>query len=285
MKIIDWLNKPYPFVAELKTKFLISFLFGLFIYLFLVVFQPFGIDRIIANKAYYLLGFGLITTFVMLFSFIVLPLLLLKYFDLDKWVIGKEIVFVLFVITLITFLNFFYNSFVGYGVSEQHALHFFVLFTVSVGFFPILILVFVTELFLSTKHQKTASEMSSIIQNENFTAIPGASPAIEIISDSKSDIFSVRENNLIFIKSEDNYCNVFFTTGVDVKTQLLRITLKTIEMQLETFSDFIRCHRSFIVNKKHITKITGNARAYYLHFDGCEELVPISRSFLKENLL
>jgi len=285
MGIVDWLKKPYPLITDLKSKVLISFAFGLFIYLFLIIFQPFGIDKIIANKGFYILGFGLITTLVMLFCFFVLPLLFHKIFDADKWVISKEILFILVVITLISLLNYFYNSYVGHGISQQHALHFFVLFTVAVGFFPVLILVFATEMFLNTKHQKAALEISSLIQKEREINDTNISPAIEIVSESKNDTFKFRENELIFIKSEDNYCNVFYILDEVIRTQLLRITLKNIESQLVTFPDFIRSHRSFIVNKKQISKITGNARAYYVHFNNCDEVVPISRSFPKEQLL
>ncbi len=285
MRIINWLNKPYPFVTDLKNKLLISFSFGLFIYLFLVVFQPFGIDKIIANKAYYLLGFGAITTFVMLFSYIVPPLLFYKFFDLEKWIIGKEIFFVLLVITLISLLNYFYNFYVGYGFAQQHTLLYFVFFTVSVGFFPVLILVFVTEMFLNTRHQKVASEMSSKIQTVKESIQTDLSPPIEILAESKKDNFNILENDLIFIKSEDNYCNVYYRANNETKTKLLRITLKNIEKQLVAFPNFIRSHRSFVVNKKQISKISGNARAYYIHFDNCKEIVPISRSFPKEQLL
>ena len=285
MKFLNWLNKPYPFVNDIKHKLLISFSFGLFIYFFLIIFQPFGIDKIIGNKSIYLIGFGLITSIALLFNYTILPLLFPKLFDLDKWVIGKEICFVLFIITLISLLNYYYNSVIGYGLSEQHSLPYFVFFTVSVGFFPVLMLVFVTELFLTTKHQKAASKISSMIQMEREIHETIMSPIIEIITESKNDSFTISENDLIFIKSEDNYCKVFYTVGEEFRVQLLRITLKNIEKQLEAFPGFIRSHRSFIVNKKQISEITGNARAYYVHFYNCDEVVPISRSFPKEKLL
>jgi len=285
MKLVDWLNKPYPFVAEIKNKFLISFSFGLFIYLFLLIFQPFDIDEIIGSKSIYLLGFGIITILVLLFNYSALPAIFPKFFDLDKWKIKNQIVFILVVIAEIALLNFLYNSYVGYGNPQQHSLIYFVLITVSVGFIPVIMLVFITELFLSKKHQKTALEINSKIQFEKASNKIDNGSAIEIISESKSEHFTISESDLVFIKSEDNYCKVYFRTKGEIKNQLLRITLKNIEAQLKPFQDIIRNHRSYIVNKKQILKISGNARAYYLHFDGCEETVPISRSFPKEQLL
>jgi len=285
MKILSWLNKPYPFIADLKSKFLISFLFGIFVYLFLLIFQPFGIDKIIANKSIYLVGFGLVTTIVLLLNYTILPLVFPEYFDLDKWKIKKEISFIILSITLITFLNYQYNTIVGYPFAQQHGLQYFIPVTVSVGFFPVTLLVFITELFLNRKHQKAASEISSKIHKERETGEPASNRIIKILSESKKDNFEINEKDLIFIKSDDNYCKVYYQENNEIKNQLLRISLKNIENQLAHIPEIIRCHRSYIVNKKQILKISGNARAYYLHLYMCEEKVPISRSFPKEQLL
>jgi len=285
MSILNWLNKPYPLIHDLKYKLLISLLFGLFIYIFLLVFQPFGLEKIIANKAIYTLGFGLITTTVLLFGYLVLPLLFSKIFNPEKWNIGKEISFVIFIIVVITIVNYSYNSIVGYEFAQQHGLLLFVLITVSVGFFPVTILVFVFELFLNNKHQNTALELSLKINSVHIdnTSVPDS--RVNIISDSKNEHLEIGYNDLLFVKSEDNYCKVYFESNNKLSTKLLRVSLKNIENQFELHDDIIRCHRSFVVNKKQILKITGNARAYYLHFKNCDETVPISRNFKKDDLV
>ena len=285
MALKNWLNKPYPFVAELRNKFLVSVSFGLFIYFFLMIFQPFGIAEIIGNKYTYLLGFGLITSLVLLFNFTALPLIIPKFFDLEKWNIGNEISFIVLNIAIIALLNYLYNSIVGYGFSEQHSIVYFVLFTVAVGLFPVVFLVFVTELLLSRKHQKTASEITSKMQFEKEDEYNDVATDIELVSESINEKFSINISDLIFIQSEDNYCKLYFRIKNEIKSELLRITLKNIEQQLEAFPFIIRTHRSYIVNKKQVSKISGNARAYALHFDNCEETVPVSRSFPKESLL
>jgi len=284
MKIKSWLNKPYPFVVELKKKLIISFSFGLFIYLFLAFFQPFGIEKIIGNKSFYLLGFGLITTIVMLFNFIVLPLIFPKFFDFYKWNVIKEILFVLLNLLFIVFLNFLYNSIVGYDFAKQHSLIFFIPVTISVGVFPITLLIFITELFLRKSHQKTAYKVTSKIKSEKENELSNSEQLITIQSELKNDNFTINERDLIFIKSEDNYCSVNYLKNDKVRTHLIRISLKNIEQQTSIFSNIIRCHRSYIVNKNKIIEVTGNARAYNLHFANCNEIIPISRKFPKDEL-
>jgi len=281
----QWLIKPYPFVADFRTKFIISFVFGLFIYLFLMVFQPFGIENIEANKAIFLSGFGFITFFTLIFSLILLPLFLPALFDLDKWNIGKEIGFIVLNVILITLLNYAYDDIFGQAHPQKHNLLFFIPVTLAVGVIPITIMVFFFEIYLREKHEKKASSISSKIQSNRITEGPIHHKMIFIKYDSTNKIFEIDENDLVFIKSDDNYCKIYHFNNDVIQTSILRITLKNIEKQLEKHPDIIRCHRSYIVNKKRILRISGNARSYNIHFENCKETAAISRSFSKDILL
>ncbi len=57
----SYLNKPFPFIDKKKHRIVASFLFSAFIYLFLIVFQPFGIADIQFYKPLFILGFSVIT--------------------------------------------------------------------------------------------------------------------------------------------------------------------------------------------------------------------------------
>jgi len=285
MNVSSWLKKPFPFVADFQTKFLISFAFGVFIYLFLLVFQPFGIDSIIVNKAIYLLGFGFVTFFVLLFTLAFLPLILRKTFDLDKWNIGKEIGFIILNVTFISLFNYVYDTAFSEVHTQDHSLYFFIPVTIAVGIIPVTIMVFFFEIYLRERNEKSASEISSKIQHERYSKGNAPNKPIVFTSETGKELLSIDDNHLVFIKSEDNYCKVYFNEGNSIQTSLLRITLKNIENQLVAFPDILRCHRSYIVNKKKVFKITGNARAYNVHFENCKETAAISRSFSKESLL
>lgn len=285
MNASTWLKKPYPFVADFKTKFMISFIFGLFIYLFLLVFQPFGIDNIESNKAIYLTGFGFVTFSTLLFCLSILPLLFSVFFDLDKWNIGKEIGFIVLNVILITLLNYAYDDIFGEVHTQEHSLLFFIPVTMAVGIIPISIMVFFSEIHLREKHEKSASTISSKIQTSRITEGPIKHQTISIKSDSANEVFEIDKNELVFIKSDDNYCKIYHFNENEIRTNILRVRLKNIEKQLETHTDIIRCHRSYIVNKKKILRISGNARAYNIHFENCKETASISRSFSKEALL
>jgi len=63
----------------------------------------------------------------------------------------------------------------------------------------------------------------------------------------------INENSISYLKAFDNYCYVVTAT----KTYLVPHTLKNISEQLQS-NDFIKTHRSYVVNLKHILSIDKN---------------------------
>lgn len=285
MQIKQWLHKPYPLISDIKVKLAVSLAFGFFIYFFLLSFQPFGLADIVANKSLYILGFGVITFLVMLFNNTVVPAMLPTLFEIDKWIILKNFLFVLWNVVLITLSNYSYNTYVGGSSVQQHDLFTFIAITISVGIFPIIILVFLNELYLNGKHSRMALALNNQLHSEHNMDKLKTIGKIHIVGETKQDSLEFEENNLIFIKADNNYCLVHYLQNSQITTQLLRITLKSFEDQVEHSPNILRCHRSYIVNKQQISKISGNARAYYLHFDGCDDKIPLSRGFQKDTLL
>lgn len=99
-------------------------------------------------------------------------------------------------------------------------------------------------------------------------------------SDSSSDHLKLFPADVVFIKSADNYVEIAYKEDGIFKKQLLRTTLKKIEEQLQTNSDFIRCHRICIVNIHHIKSLENKNQNYWLVMDGFEETIPVSRQYL-----
>ena len=54
---------------------------------------------------------------------------------------------------------------------------------------------------------------------------------------------------IIYIKADDNYVDIFIDdNGSKIEKLVLRSTLKSVEKQLSEFAQFIRIHRSYIIN-------------------------------------
>ncbi len=274
----DWLNKPFPLIETMKQKLIISFLFASFIYVFLFVFQPFGLFKHEENLEIYLLGFFFITLFVMLFSFFIFPLVFKKIFDPEKWNVKKEIYFSLQIITVIGFFNWLYNSITGMDMINQYNLLSFLLITIAVGIFPTVFLIIYFEKYFYDKHAIIADKLTDIVH----TAITKNNKQIlKILSDNAKDEIIIELEHFLCIRSEGNYIHVFFIENNQINKKLIRNSLTKVSQELLIFESIKRCHRSFLVNLQKIETVTGNARNYNFHIENLGFEIPVSRNFPK----
>ena len=82
---------------------------------------------------------------------------------------------------------------------------------------------------------------------------------------------------LLFAKAEDNYTRLYFFQNFRLEEKLLRATLKTIETQLP--ENFIRVHRTFIINGSQPYEVYGNSKTRYITQPQHDVEIPVSRSF------
>lgn len=276
-----WFQRPYPLIVDAQIKFFLAAGFGLFVFAFLWYFQPFGISKIETPKFSYLIGFGSITTSTMLVLYFGLPLVFPKIFDAQQWTVIKEISMTLTNIVVIAITNYLYNSTVGQTFAAQHNILRFLGMTLSIGVFPVLFSVLLLERFWSRQNQQVADDIN---QQRQQHPSPQPSTQLKILSESPKDYLEIAAQNFLFAKSEGNYVKCFYQQNDQVTTKLLRTSLKKVEEQLIDSDTFIRCHRSYLVNKQQIQKVSGNARSYSLHFANCETTAAVSRNFPKELL-
>ena len=68
MLIMNWLNRPYPLVVDPRTKLMNASVVGVIVYLFLLIYQPFGVGGI-QDKVILLMGFGASVFVAQLFTY------------------------------------------------------------------------------------------------------------------------------------------------------------------------------------------------------------------------
>ena len=86
-------------------------------------------------------------------------------------------------------------------------------------------------------------------------------------------------NLLLFIRSANNYIEVFWKEGNFVKNQMVRCSMAYAEELLKEYKFIVKCHRSYIVNISHIDRFEGNLQGYKLYFDNIDFPIPVSKSF------
>lgn len=91
--------------------------------------------------------------------------------------------------------------------------------------------------------------------------------------------FTVKLENIYYIKAEGNYVNVFYNNKGGISSFVLRNKIQTIEDALAG-TPLMRCHRTYIVNTNNIKLIRTEDEGYYIDFNQTGlESVPVSNTY------
>ena len=116
----------------------------------------------------------------------------------------------------------------------------------------------------NTQSEQTVTETPDII---NFNDYTGALK------------FTVKLENIYYIKAEGNYINVYYNNKGGISTFVLRNKIQAIE---DTFAGtpLMRCHRTYIVNSNNIKLIRNEEDGYFIDFNQTGlEAVPVSNTY------
>jgi DNA-binding LytR/AlgR family response regulator len=273
--IKKYLNQPYPLhVNKLKLIGSIS----LFIGVFMLIFQPFGLSKYTGpHKSLLCLGYGFVTMIAMIINILLIQSLFKNWFDNKRWTVIKQISWLTWIIFSIGIGNFIYTSIISSHWSWQ-AFVSFQFFTLAVGLIPIVALTIINQNRLLAINLKSAQEFNNSL---NLKTVDVGIELITLIADNEKDRFEIELSKLLYIESIGNYIEVNYSKENQLKTVLLRSTLKRTELQLNSITSIIKCHRAFLVNSSKIEHVKGNSQGLRLILEQCETEIPVSRNFSK----
>jgi hypothetical protein len=91
--------------------------------------------------------------------------------------------------------------------------------------------------------------------------------------------FTVKLENIYYIKAEGNYVNVLYNNKGGISSFVLRNKIQAIEDSLAG-TPLMRCHRTYIVNSNNIKLIRNESDGYYIDFNQTGlESVPVSNTY------
>lgn len=121
----------------------------------------------------------------------------------------------------------------------------------------------------TNKTQKTAAE-STVTDNPDVINFHDYTGALK---------FTVKLENIYYIKAEGNYVNVFYNNKGGISSFVLRNKIQAIEDSLAG-TPLMRCHRTYIVNSNNIKLIRTEDEGYFIDFNQTGlESVPVSRTY------
>ncbi len=269
------MNKNIP-LDELIENLKLIFGISIGVFLFILFFQPFGfIEQDVNTRLLFNAGLAGIIFVLMLILRILLPGFVPTISQFEKWNFISEILYAsIWILISVAFV--FYIRYVGHI-----RMTIFLVFKISLVCLAPSVILRANDELNSLKNMlhallKKNKDLSMHISNTDILGNP-----FEIFtSENKSEIVKLQVDNLIMIKSADNYVEIFYKENEKIQQKLIRNTLKNIDNQLKKYSEFIRCHRSCIINKKYVHDFSHNYTGYRLKLSGYNEDVPVSRQYL-----
>jgi hypothetical protein len=273
--MLKFLKKPHPFNDDLKYNSKIVFFISVGVFGFLYLFQPFDISSLANKDKFYLIvGLALITFLSLSFNLLFLQSIFARLFSNLKWNIKKEILWNVWILFSISSGYYLFCKSLGTLEFEYHI----VLTLIFTAVIPITALIIINRNRIIRSHLHFANELNKKLKENK--QIPEKTVLFD--SDYQKDSLVLKVSLILFIRSANNYIEVFWKEGDTVKSQLVRCSLTKAEEMLKDDKFIFRCHRSYMVNINYIEKVKGNSEGYRLFFDNVGFSVPVSKNFAKK---
>lgn len=267
--MFSFASYPYPKSESFKEIFISSLGAGISVYLFLIIFQPFGTENF--HHPY---KFLLLFPYCIIFgtAFFIANLVVSHF---NNWNIGAELLKLIFILFLGSVASYFYNSlFLSHVELDLDNYFYMFLYSLAVGIPISVIYILSRYIYLKNSHENKARDISQLLTS----TIPDLQNGTLKLSAQNMELV-INENDFLCAQSMENYCTFYFLENNTVKKLLIRISLSNALKQIET--GFVKkCHRSYIVNLRRVKNLKGNAQGYKLIIPELDFEIPVSRSFI-----
>lgn len=239
-------------------KWSVTILSGLFMFLALFVYRAYHIDEVAAFTGHSMLFRAashsvIISVVFYLVEFHLSPRLRMKS-RIKPLITALLAIFIGLNLTFLTF-NYFFHWTEWHWLSYSQFLY----------EYPLILIIPLT---LSVLIDRLASHNKAELAN-----------LVSISSENLKVHFQVRSSDLLFIKSADNYIEVFFRSGQQIEKQLVRKSLKDVEEELQPVDLLVRCHRSYLVNPGNIDQVRKTGSKIELRIYGMA--IPVSKKYVE----
>ncbi len=258
---LNYLSQQIPFTFSAKKQLLIAIILGLFLSFILIFLEPFNTNNFESEyKRLLLSGYG----FILFITYFFHSRIETAYFvsKKKKWVVYNEVIslFIFFIFTGVEvylyneiFINGNSFSFI-YLIEYQKQVVF--VFMPILGFFLIIFRNKLGEIISSTTLQ-----------------------TITLKGLNKNEVLTLQKTDLLYIKSSENYIEIFYLGKDDVLHKTFRSTLSQAHQQVPFM---VQSHRSYLVNPTQIKKLTGNSQKAELLLRHTQVSIPVSKTCYKK---
>jgi DNA-binding LytR/AlgR family response regulator len=156
----------------------------------------------------------------------------------------------------------------------------FQLYTLGVGFFPIIFSMMLKFTHLLRSNVQTAENLSLGLSKAQGLSAQKNSTKLHIHSELKKDDLEIYAEELVYAETADNYIAVYHLVDGKLQKTMVRSTLSRLETDVADLQNLVRCHRAFLVNLDLLESFKGNAQGLQLRLKYTENTIPVSRKMV-----
>lgn len=258
------LKQEAPYLNSRKQKLIhISFLVA-FTFVFLSVYNPFNMTLWYGSSItrYIFIGASL---------FVLSQFLLRNIIGFRTFKLFEMIIWAICELTIIAFFEYVLIGPKLPTLSEQ-----FQEFLTTLRF---VFLIIAGPYALSVWYLATRVQMQNAALTTN-KSIKSTKPneLLNIKSQNNKVNFAINYDQLLYIRSSGNYLDIYYLKGEKVSKELVRMSLKELELQLID-PNIIKIHRCYLVNKNKISSLKKNKSGYTLHVLKLPDELPVSAGY------
>ena len=260
----------------------------------LAVFKPFGLDAWQWQAYVHLVALGVIGVFICMITDTILKYVVKMPRSFKKgveYIIRRNLWFQLINTPLVALGICLYRHFVlsDRVASNQFSLVNFLETLVIIAFCSFTIGLYWRFKFRS-KYLAMELEETRLL-NEELKKLstseiekPGENPRPQdlTLTGTTNESVSLQIPHLLYIEAVGNYVKVTHLLDDQVRTDMLRATMKQMEETLQGYPMIVRCHRAFLVNLGQVDQIISHSGTTQLLIKHCHESIPVSRSNMSQ---
>jgi hypothetical protein len=277
MKLKGFLHRPHPFIFN-RFSVLVP---AVITFLVLVVFKPFGMFDYTVGQVFSWGSFFAFLVGIAIYSCVSLLQFVSGEGLKDRWTVKHEVLLIFVVLGVISLLLFAFFFFMNTEMNPVQLFVKVVLRTLVISFFPVLILVLYEQYHYQKRRTVQAEQLTKeLLSQKKSNSLRGSTTdaaKITLPGENNKVALQLSSSDVLFVRSDGNYLEVFYLKNAKVEKELIRNTLKSLEKEL-TPPDFFRCHNRFLIGLMHVQKVEGNARNLEISLANIKEKIPVSRT-------
>ena len=264
-----------------KETISIRFISTAFIILAIAIFKPFGLDAERWQTFLHLLGLFVLGLFSCFITEVILRHIVRMPRSYDRginYIISRNLRFQFINTLLVALLICLYRHFVMSSLVESNRLS---LSNYIETLAIIAFLSFAIGLYWRFKFQNKylAMELEELRQlNKELKEMQEPRLQELTLTGTTNESVTLQISHLLYIEAVGNYVKVNHLHDGQVRSDMLRTTMKQMEETLQDYPMIVRCHRAFLVNLGQVEQIVSHSGSTQLLIRQCHESLPVSRS-------